>query len=363
MPRLYDVACYDRTDRKIVIIDHIHFTSSNLTSNITSRYMPIAIVVAKGFSETDFCKCVSLVNMSTITPNSGHIDDTTDDMLWTSKSSVSSFSQFNTSYQYVGGYMSNSSFKYNLNLMDKYGLDSDGEGEYTVVNRAEVPVYQGTSSVGGSSYNLRSLNCNDAWFMGASNYRVNTAFTHSPYSGSIRNNDIVEDVDYAGRDYRSCTCDLDGKKNTNNILTIVNNESTHWQTAGIQTTGCQPAMVCWRFKPEDNYGNLGTSQGDWYLPSIGELGYMLLGAIFIDDICSNISKNDEYNSRGIYVDKIRSSSHEYWSSTTDDLNNYVWGVNTSYASNHSAQIWKYSLSEKLKVRAFINIPCNCYKEI
>ena len=70
------------------------------------------------------------------------------------------------------------------------------------------------------------------------------------------------------------TSDLDGKANTEKILAVDNAASTAWQTASAitndSTATLHPAaQCCWRFNPGS------TNQGDWYLPSIGELAFIM----------------------------------------------------------------------------------------
>ena len=95
----------------------------------------------------------------------------------------------------------------------------------------------------------------------------------SPYLTGGAKNEIYHDTSNTG----NALADMDGKSNTEKILAVDNGVSTSWQTASTITnntsssTNTQPhstAQCCWR------YHTVGTNQGDWYLPSAGELGYL-----------------------------------------------------------------------------------------
>ena len=71
----------------------------------------------------------------------------------------------------------------------------------------------------------------------------------------------------------NCFADFDGKGNTEKLLSH-NTRQTNWKTEAtilnIPAEGSFPLACCtWRYHTE------GTSQGDWYLPSAGELGYVV----------------------------------------------------------------------------------------
>lgn len=94
----------------------------------------------------------------------------------------------------------------------------------------------------------------------------------SPYLEDGDKNDIYHDTSNTGNAY----ADMDGKGNTENILAIDNGMSTDWQTASTITNDDSSsynyhpsAQCCWR------YHTVATNQGDWYLPSAGELGYLV----------------------------------------------------------------------------------------
>lgn len=92
----------------------------------------------------------------------------------------------------------------------------------------------------------------------------------SPYLTGGGKNEIYHDTSNTG----NACADMDGKGNTKKILAVDNGSSTDWQTAStIQNKGYNQyihpaAQCCWR------YHTVGTNQGDWYLPSAGELVYL-----------------------------------------------------------------------------------------
>ena len=112
------------------------------------------------------------------------------------------------------------------------------------------------------------------------------------------------------------TSDLDGKANTEKILAVDNAASTDWQTASDITNKSTNAKLhpaaqcCWRFNPGS------TNQGDWYLPSIGELAFIMPNFNDLQTAISNVSGvqlNDDY---------------PYWSST-EVGDRFAWLVSTS----------------------------------
>lgn len=109
------------------------------------------------------------------------------------------------------------------------------------------------------------------------------------------------------------TSDLDGKANTEKILAVDNAASTAWQTAstitndGLTATLHPAAQCCWRFNPGS------TKQGDWYLPSMGELAFIMPNFDKLNTAISDVS--------GV---QLPSSLH-YWSSTEYDRS-FAWTV-------------------------------------
>jgi hypothetical protein len=130
------------------------------------------------------------------------------------------------------------------------------------------------------------------------------------------------------------TSDLDGKANTEKILAVDNDADTAWQTADNITnaTGATvhpAAQCCWRFRPGS------TNQGDWYLPSVGELAFIMPNFDDLNTAISDVS--------GVQL----SGSDRYWSST--EGNDYgAWYVYTS-----NGYVYRNTKSLSYYVRAFL----------
>lgn len=135
--------------------------------------------------------------------------------------------------------------------------------------------------------------------------------------------------------------DFDGVGNTNVLLSLKKSQRD-WQTANIITnkydSGYTPAACCcWR------YSTVGTSQGDWYLPACGELGYVCArrGAInaalqsIIDsqlvEFCSTVSKEI------------------FWCSSSNS------SQNARYIHMGSGYLYNFSKDRNFYVRAFCRV--------
>lgn len=127
---------------------------------------------------------------------------------------------------------------------------------------------------------------------------------------------IPSPIDYfSAYSSKGATSDLDGKANTETILAVDNAASTAWQTAASITNDGNTATVhpaaqcCWRFNPGS------TNQGDWYLPSMGELAFIMPN---FDKLNTAISDVGGVQLNGDYY---------YWSST-EYSEDRAWRVDT-----------------------------------
>ena len=141
-------------------------------------------------------------------------------------------------------------------------------------------------------------------------------YGYVPKNGSYSSTPhIPSPIDYfSAYSSAGATSDLDGKANTEKILAVDNAASTAWQTAASITNGTTAtvhpaAQCCWRFNPGS------TNQGDWYLPSIGELAFIMPNFNDLQTAISDVS--------GVQLN----DNTDYWSSTVHG-GYFAWRVNT-----------------------------------
>ena len=158
-----------------------------------------------------------------------------------------------------------------------------------------------------------------------------------PKNGSyLQTPHIPSPIDYfSAYSSTGATSDLDGKANTEKILAVDNAASTAWQTAESITnevsidTVHPAAQCCWRFNPGS------TNQGDWYLPSIGELAFIM-------------PKFNELNTAISDVSGVQLSDNYYHWSSTEYNGSFAWRVDTG-----DGQLASGSKKYNNYVRAFL----------
>lgn len=168
--------------------------------------------------------------------------------------------------------------------------------------------------------------------------------------GNLSNSPYLEDGSrntnyYSKNGTTNCLSDLNGKNNNNTIIALATKQ-TNWKTdatiSTASTTGYYPASCCcWRFNTK------GTKQGDWFLPSAGEIGY--LSARFIE-IQNTIIKAQEVFG-GNYATPLVVDGN-YWTSTQYS------GVNQRYLYTGIGGIGHTTKTTKMLVRPYTIIKSN-----
>ena len=164
----------------------------------------------------------------------------------------------------------------------------------------------------------------------------------SPYLTGGAKNDIYHSTANTSNMY----ADMDGKSNTEKILSMDNGGSTAWQTATTITnnnnveTNHPAAQCCWRFH------TTGTTQGDWYLPAGGELGYL---AARWKAINASISKVASFEFSGLSLP----AGYYWWWSSTDYSSDRAVGLH--FYSSYAYLSYGNKLNASFCVRAFLKV--------
>lgn len=200
---------------------------------------------------------------------------------------VMSLNHMNCSFPTIGGSAQNM-------YWGVYGTDID-----TLENLDKVPYVGSNGSVGDTVIGVTGNAYLPSDFSGftkvanpydeGTNYYYNDSdkYIPSPYM-----NDGTFNPNYSLTDSPSstgnCLSDFDGYGNTKKILEVRGSKDYRSWLPTYNTQADYPAVSCC-----DMYFTLGTNQGDWYLPSAGELGYAVVRQQAIND------KINEFVSAGI----------------------------------------------------------------
>lgn len=227
----------------------VYLSSEIEDMNETTHLTPIGIVVIPkehDVYEDGSCGVMSLVNMSWKTPDIGDFGDYSENA-----------NDDNGHNLYFGssGYTTGATYYNQLPSLGSYGggvINSTIQGY--VAKQYHIPSDMATGVPSPTDPYGRYYLDNTA----------ERAYGISPYEGYSEDRNPL---------YNNGSLQYyNGKENTEKILALTNNES--WKTSETLendlTSGNYPsACACWRFSTQ------GTEQGDWYLPSLAEAGYLI----------------------------------------------------------------------------------------
>ena len=196
-----------------------------------------------------------------------------------------------------------------------YGTDID-----TLPNLDEVPYVGSNGSVGDTVIGVTGnayLPSDHANFTAVTNpydpgtkyyYNDSDKYIPSPYM-----NDGTFNPNYSMTGSPSsaanCLADFDGKGNTQKIIEVRGSKDYSSWTPSTTTQADYPAASCC-----DMYFTQGTNQGDWYLPSAGELGYAVVRQQAINDKINELVSAGITSANPVQLDA-------YWSSSEYSSNN------------------------------------------
>ena len=266
-----DIVLYDKTSKKLIIVPLPDFDTSKFT---TTKFSGVGVVVtplSHNLYNDNSISAISLKPMNYNTPTTG--GNSEQYMMWgtttisgvPNSSSVNSYSDLNqtkTSSITNVGYLPSDDFE-------------------TIENSVQNP------------------NDKDTWFYYKSPYG---GFIPSPY-----NEDDTINTKYRSR----ATSYFNGKDYTKTIVEYRGQKDySTWKPSNVSDD--YPAASCC-----DMYYTDGTKQGDWYLPAMGELGYLLVKAKKINEAFEKLSSFGAIK-----------CGYSYWSSVSPRGLSYNGGVGT-----------------------------------
>ena len=314
------IALYNKESNAI---EYVYYTNYNATDYPISNYKPIGIVVIPQdfLGEESEARIISLVNMSTTSPEVG-----------------------STNYQYIrwGGYAyDGNSWTYRdvdglENLSSKYqqfiGTDGELSGQQSSWGYLPSDKFNNFPTI----YDRKT-----GYYYTDGNNQIPSPYNYSWVSRLFGKNKSGAD---------SFLADIDGVANTD-VLIAAETLQTTWQTDSaiihqynsyddvLDYQGhFPPALCCRRFHTE------GTNAGEWYLPAVGELAFVMPRWNVIKAAFAAVMAVD--STVAVPLDE----SYHYWSSS-------------EYSQNYAYYLYTYNgyVSDSGKnlnnlVRAFRRLP-------
>lgn len=307
-----DVCAWDGSKKRF-----FRFTDAG-TDDI-KKYTPIGVVVVPALHTDDStARVISLAAMDYSNPDNGSMEEHAA-IFWGGDGYDVTNLDNKTQVPYIGT------------------AYSDLTGEQTLVGWTEV----GSADFSTDYYNNEYPNPYDE----GTCFVENDQCAPSPYLTGGLKNEIYHSTANTG----SALSDINGKVNTAAILAVDNGGSTDWQTATTITNATNTetvhpaAQCCWR------YNTTGTTQGDWYLPAGGELGYLISRWKAIN---ASITKISSFGFSALSLP----FGEGLWSSTEYSANRAVYSVlGSSWLGNVNVFLGRFDKSSNIYVRAFLAV--------
>lgn len=304
-----DLCFYDRTTDSLIIVAG---DAWNISTYPSSRYVPIGVVVVPGSHNVygdGSCGVMSLKPMDCSTPSTGG----------TSEQSM-----------YWGEYGTDISSLTNYNVVCHIG--NNGNPQSTI---------QGTT---GYAYlpsdKFDTVQCphdTDAYYY----YNDSDYYIPSPYLTNGERNPLYYQTT-SPSSANNAMSDFDGIGNTEKIITQRGTKDYNsWEPTYHSQTDYPAASCCDMFYTE------GTSQGDWYLPACGELGYITPPFNKINQAITNMR-----TAYGLSVGVKLITDNAYWSSTEYDSHS------ARYVATGRGNASSYIKSNSYYVRAWLRVGGN-----
>lgn len=289
-----DYCLYDKQADKLIIVQNDKLNADDFP---LTDYTPVGVVVIPGSHDvygTGQCGVMSLVEMSYSTPDTGSI---------------------NHEKFYSGNY-GYSNVLTNFNYSPYIGINHNVGDSNCIVIGQEFYTYIPSDYFYGTQcpHDTNSYYTEDVGQMIDMGMKMYAA--PSPYLTDNSRNSSYYQTSSPSSEF-NCLSDFGGNANTEALLNLATGQSD-WKTSSTITNssdrGYSPAACCcWRFHTD------GTKQGDWYLPAMGELGYIVSRLRAINTAILNIST--VYNNSYVLTidpeiyDLLSSTVHAYYGGT------------------------------------------------
>ena len=270
----------DKVDYKN-IPGSIIYAESNGTLKATSKDewnaslgTPVAVVVIPASHMPDGkCRGVSLCNMSYLTPNTGTLGVGNDNyktygfnLLWGAYGTDTSLTNYQ-SLMFSDGQTSEGNWYLPSDLWKgRTSINIDGEGTYSMetIDNAVDTETAWWSEIGED---------------GELDGPFEQPFFISPYAADGSRNVLANTAGQA-------LADMNGKSNTSALVNLSAIKNTYTSGAFENVQANYPAAFACNL-----FSTVGTSQGDWYLPTIGELAYLFVREKVINQTLSALGNN------------------------------------------------------------------------
>ena len=242
-----DIALYDNTTDSIITIRGLNY---NATSYPTNRYTPIGIVVVpKSHDDNGKAHIMSLNYMRYDTPKTGGDGQ---GIRWGLYGKTIEGLEYKTYAPYI-----------NQSGTTDFGDTQTINGWYDASSSSSSDYFPSDSFTALTN----PFTKNQVYYYNNTRYY----YYPSPYDKNMNKNPIFF-TENPTSGQPSCLINMDGKGETDKILAqlkvnIGNEDWKQGETIENTTDSAPAAQCCWM------YSTVGTKQGDWYLPTIGELAY------------------------------------------------------------------------------------------
>ena len=321
-PDMADIALYDNTTDSIITI---HGYNYNATAYPTNRYTPIGIVVVpKSHDDNGKAHIMSLNYMRCDTPKIGG------------------------DYQVIYWGLYNQTVE---------GLELKRYAPY--INQSGTTDFGDTQTINGWNNTLSSSSSSNYFpsdsftaltnpftkNQGYYNDYTNYYYIPSPYDKNMNKNPIFF-TENPTSENPSCLINMDGKGETAKILAqlAINIGNEDWKQSetiinATGSTSAPAAQCCWM------YITVGTEQGDWYLPTIGELAYVCARQKAINASITQIN-----SVLGNTDAKTLTTTDYHWSSSCPSSSS---ALDLSFRSGHFYNARRYSLNYYVRSFALV----------